>query len=854
MKHRGNGGMSGRGTNHFSSAVGRSRRQRLALAFAAAGAILPCGHVFGQALFTTESDFTGWTAHSPATAVTAVPNTTFDYDGQATNGLANYNSGAAGTPGGLEINTGSNALGYGPLATSPFNDLYQTSFLNAVDPGATAGSTVAYSGTLYMVYTTPTFAGPDVYFNLGLQINYPGDSYYGAYYFPTSTAAGATVDGMATTIATYSYSISAGGGGNLSMNIVTNAGVYGTGVAGTNNVLTAPLYIDDISTTYPVAANIPPNNATWATNGNGNWSTSPSDAGNWVNSAPPANSSSTATFGTDGGTITVTPTVTVVGAQAVTELIFSSPNGYALAGSTVSISSELLSTAGQNTINSLNIGTATVSISTGSSVTATTFAKTNYQPLNLTGGGTLNVPSVNNGNLALTGGSTLNITGNGTVAAGAAFLYDINVDANSTVNLGTNNVYDDNSIDGAGTIAIGSGSTLTTAEYNGYTFNGSLSGSGSLILGSVGGASSAGAPYTGTFYGTSPTFSGPISVTFLDNLAVGTGVTLGNASSTNTITLDSGTLQAVGNANLAQNITIEDTQGIVNNTTVINTSSTTGTVTVGNTLTLSGHISGGNSIQKTGIGTLVLGASNSYSGGTDVTAGTLLVGAAHGLPTNNALTISNGAEVQLGASTGVETLSSLSIDSLSTLDITNNHIIIDYSGSDPISSIAALIKSGYNSGTWTGLGITSSAAAANSASYGIGYADGASGVVPGLSSGQIEIMYTLLGDANLDGKVNGTDFTLMAANFNDSVTAGWDRGDFNYSNTVNGDDFVLLADNFNQFASQSDVAAADLAALDSFAVTNGISLTSVPEPATLGLVVLAGVGALGRRNRRQKRE
>ena len=70
-------------------------------------------------------------------------------------------------------------------------------------------------------------------------------------------------------------------------------------------------------------------------------------------------------------------------------------------------------------------------------------------------------------------------------------------------------------------------------------------------------------------------------------------------------------------------------------------------------------------------------------------------------------------------------------------------------------------------------------------------------------------MYTLLGDANLDGKVNGTDFNLMAANFNQAVTNGWDKGDFNYDGKVNGSDFVLLADNFNQFASQSAVSAAD---------------------------------------------
>jgi hypothetical protein len=110
-------------------------------------------------------------------------------------------------------------------------------------------------------------------------------------------------------------------------------------------------------------------------------------------------------------------------------------------------------------------------------------------------------------------------------------------------------------------------------------------------------------------------------------------------------------------------------------------------------------------------------------------------------------------------------------------------------------------------------------------------------------------MYTLLGDANLDGKVNGADFTLMAANFNDAVTDGCDEGDFNYDGDVNGSDFVLLAGNFNQFASQSDVSAADLQALDSFAAANGISMASVPEPATVAMMLPAGVALLKRRRR-----
>jgi hypothetical protein len=211
------------------------------------------------------------------------------------------------------------------------------------------------------------------------------------------------------------------------------------------------------------------------------------------------------------------------------------------------------------------------------------------------------------------------------------------------------------------------------------------------------------------------------------------------------------------------------------------------------------------------------------------------------------LNLSSGATATVSAPV-------LEVDNLSnlgTLNVQNNTVIINYgSGADPISSIFAEINSGYAGGAWTGAGIMSTNAESNP-SYGIGYADSADpGNPAGLASGQIEIMYTLLGDANLDGKVNGTDFNLLAANFNQAVTNGWDEGDFNYDGKVNGNDFVLLADNFNQFASQSAVSAADLAALDNFAIANGISLTSVPEPASLLSLVFVAAMTTHRRKRR----
>ena len=137
----------------------------------------------------------------------------------------------------------------------------------------------------------------------------------------------------------------------------------------------------------------------------------------------------------------------------------------------------------------------------------------------------------------------------------------------------------------------------------------------------------------------------------------------------------------------------------------------------------------------------------------------------------------NGGTLQLGSSSGASTVSSLTIAGNGVLNLNNNHLIIDYAGgSDPISAIAGYLKHGYNGGAWNGTGIDSSAAAANT-TYGIGYADGADGVVSGLFSGQIEVKYTLNGDANLDGVVNSIDFGTIAADFGKQVS-GWDLGDF----------------------------------------------------------------------------
>ncbi|MGD0767776.1 MAG: PEP-CTERM sorting domain-containing protein [Tepidisphaeraceae bacterium] len=102
------------------------------------------------------------------------------------------------------------------------------------------------------------------------------------------------------------------------------------------------------------------------------------------------------------------------------------------------------------------------------------------------------------------------------------------------------------------------------------------------------------------------------------------------------------------------------------------------------------------------------------------------------------------------------------------------------------------------------------------------------------------------------GRPNASDFTIQAANFNQPVT-GWDQGDFNYDGLVNAADFTDLAANFNQSVSGAAVSAGDVAALDAFAAANGLPLptSSVPEPASAVMMVMAGAGMMvGRRRKR----
>jgi hypothetical protein len=317
------------------------------------------------------------------------------------------------------------------------------------------------------------------------------------------------------------------------------------------------------------------------------------------------------------------------------------------------------------------------------------------------------------------------------------------------------------------------------------------------------------------------------------------------------------TLNVTGNLANAGTINVNSNQG--GGTTILSFSGSTlsggGSIVLNNSTTnaeLNGTLtqSSGNTIS--GFGEINAALTNNGVVNANFNGQTLSI--THAITGTGNLNVTAGAIMAFSTGVGGITQGSVTIASTGNLDLANNHMFINYgTNPDPVVAIIGYLKSGYAGGAWNGPGLRSSSANSN-AGYALGYGDGKNGLVAGLTSGQIEVKYTLYGDINLDGVVNGTDFSVLAAHFGQSTTSGWAAGDLNYDGTVNGTDFSLLAGNFGKSASGTAVVlpASEWAALDSFAAAHQL-LDDVPEPASIGVTTLWAIGMLGRRCRREGR-
>jgi fibronectin type 3 domain-containing protein len=220
--------------------------------------------------------------------------------------------------------------------------------------------------------------------------------------------------------------------------------------------------------------------------------------------------------------------------------------------------------------------------------------------------------------------------------------------------------------------------------------------------------------------------------------------------------------------------------------------------------------------------------------------------------TIGSVTIAAGAEVSLANAQAHTDRTLLQIDTLAiagstghwqgTLNLGDNDL--DVSGGN-LASITNQLASGYAQGAWTGTGIVSSSAANDTTHLtalgvllnndGNGNALYGSTAVLGLfdginpASSDVLVKYTYYGDANLDGKPDGSDFTRIDNGYLNHLT-GWYNGDFNYSGAIDGSDYTLIDNGYSAQESSLSASRSALIAANAFELAGTDAHSKIINP------------------------
>jgi len=227
----------------FGKMVKSSGRLKLLLGAAIGLGISSYAH--GQVLFTTVSDFTGWSTDDPSAVSSATPSSAWDFDGSTTNGAGNPTAGtSAGGSLALTVVPGQGGV-YSGVSSSP-SIAYVNSAMQLIDPGSIAAysaasnygnrTLVAYCNSIILTYTIAS--GAVSYEDVGLSFNEngPGGSYYNPQFADSSDVYN-SVGGFTTITKTIPYSIQAGSFNDMHLQIFANWNIPGA---------TSPVYVDDI--------------------------------------------------------------------------------------------------------------------------------------------------------------------------------------------------------------------------------------------------------------------------------------------------------------------------------------------------------------------------------------------------------------------------------------------------------------------------------------------------------------------------------------------------------------------------------------------------------------------------------
>jgi len=176
------------------------------------------------------------------------------------------------------------------------------------------------------------------------------------------------------------------------------------------------------------------------------------------------------------------------------------------------------------------------------------------------------------------------------------------------------------------------------------------------------------------------------------------------------------------------------------------------------------------------------------------------------------------AQMTSGGGGHVLVVSSLFIDTANKalLDLTDQDMIINYTGGSPIGSwngsaytgITGLLQSAYNFGAWdgsTGIRTSMADAASGLTTLAIGEASDAlfiSGTETALWNGQtvdatsVLVKYTYAGDLTLDGAVDASDYGVIDNYYQFPGTTGYAYGDFTYDGIIDAADYGSIDNSF----------------------------------------------------------
>ena len=322
-------------------------------------------------------------------------------------------------------------------------------------------------------------------------------------------------------------------------------------------------------------------------------------------------------------------------------------------------------------------------------------------------------------------------------------------------------------------------------------------------------------------------------------LNVGNEVFVGRDNATGTLNLNGGTVTTkkveggTGNATVNFNggiLKARESQGaFITNLDVANVQA--GGITIdsnGFDLGISQTLSGPGGLTKIGSGVLEFSGTATYTGDTNVAAGTLRLANGTALASSRIVPLSGGTVAiapYLQASVG-----GLSPNAGGLTDVGSGYVTVAAGLS--VADMLVALTAGRGDGSWSGTtGITSSTAAndvAASIPRTVGWLDN--------GDGSVTFAYAAPGDTNLDWQVDVLDASnfLSFGKFDSGLAATWLEGDFNYDGVV---DVLDAADFFG-------TGLYDTGAYNPPAGAAG-AVAAVPEPSSVPVVACGLITAIG---------